>query len=53
MKTGPSPARAISGRQAWPPRASVSRTIADASTAEPSRGSVLSAASSSGWTSRS
>ena len=52
MKVGPSPSRAISGRHAWPPRASVSRTTADASAAEPSRGSMFSAASSNGCTSR-
>ena len=46
------PSRAISGRQACPPASSVSRTIAPARPAEPSGGSTLSAASSSGCTSR-
>ena len=39
------PSRAISGRQALPPAASVSRTTAPASAADPSGGSMLSAAS--------
>ena len=46
------PSRAISGRQACPPASRVSRTIAPARPAEPSDGSTLSAASSSGCTSR-
>ena len=50
--TALSPSRAISGRQACPPASSVSRTIAPARPAEPSGGSTLSAASSSGCTSR-
>ena len=49
----PRPSRAISGRQAWPPVASVSRITAPASAAEPADGSMLSAASSSGRISRS
>ena len=53
QKRSPSPSRAISGRQACRRRANVSRITAPASCAEPSRGSVLSAASSNGATSRS
>ena len=53
ISTELSPSRAISGRHACPPASSVSRMIAPASAAEPSGGSMLSAASSSGWTSRS
>ena len=52
ISTALRPSRAISGRQACPPASSVSRTIAPASPAEPSGGSTLSAASSSGCTSR-
>ena len=52
ISVAPSPSRAISGRQARPPAASVSRITAAASFAEPRGGSMLSAASSSGSTSR-
>ena len=52
MNVGPSPSRAINGRHALPPVASVSRTTAAASAAEPSRGSMFSAASRTGCTSR-
>ena len=52
ISVAPSPSRAISGRQARPPAASVSRTMAAASRAEPCGGSMLSAASSSGSTRR-
>ena len=48
MKAWPSPPLATSGRQAAPPAASVSRSTAPASVAEASRGSVLSADSSTG-----
>ena len=54
QSAAPSPSRAISGRHALPPRASVSRDHrAGERCAEPSRGSVLSAASSNGRASRS
>ena len=53
INVAPSPSRAISGRQARPPAASVSRMTAPASRAAPSGASMLSAASRSGSTSRS